>query len=99
MYRKIIGIFAEQLFCDRFIGLLGANSSQFTVFAAIHTKSKIFIGLELLISFRNTVTASMKNISAMNDGEDDDEPFRPFPIQRHFIVCKLKCSFIINRQQ
>ena len=70
-----------------------------TVFVAIYIKSKIFIGLELLISFRNTVTASMKNISAMNDGEDDDEPFRPFPIQRHFIVCKLKCSFIINRQQ
>jgi len=53
---------AEQLFCDRFIGILGANRSQFTAFAAIHTKSKIFIGLELLISFRNTVTASMKNI-------------------------------------
>jgi hypothetical protein len=52
---------------------LGANSSQFTVFAAIHTKSKIFIGLQLLVSFRNTVTVSMKNISAMNDGEDDDE--------------------------
>ena len=65
-----------------------------TVFVAIYIKSKIFIGLELLISFRNTVTASMKNISAMNDGEDDDEPF---PIQRH--VCKLKCSFIINMQQ
>ena len=47
-----------------------------TVFVAIYIKSKIFIGLELLISFRNTVTASMKNISAMNDGE----PFRPFPI-------------------
>ena len=88
---------AEQLFCDRFTGILGANSSQFTVFVANYIKSKIFIGLELLISYRNTVTASMKNISVMNDGEDDDEPFRPFPIERHFIVCKLKCSFIINR--
>ncbi len=75
------------------------NSTNSTVFVAMYIKSKLFIGLELLISVRNTVIASMKNISAMNDGEDDDEPFRPFPIQRHFIVCKLKCSFIINRQQ
>ena len=36
------------IYCDRFKSILGANSSQFTVFAAIHTKSKIFIGLELL---------------------------------------------------
>ena len=48
---------AEQLFCDRFGGILGANSSQFTDFVAIHTKSKILICLELLISFINTVTA------------------------------------------
>ena len=39
----------------------------------------------------------MKKISAMNDDEDDDESYQPFPIERHFIVCKLKCSFIINR--
>ena len=90
---------AEQLFGDRFRDVFGANSTNSTVFVAIYIKSKIFIGLELLISYRNTVTASMKNISVMNDGEDDDEPFRPFPIQCHFIVCKLKCSFIINRQQ
>ena len=31
------------VFCDRFGGILGANSSQFTVFAAIHTKSKMLI--------------------------------------------------------
>jgi len=39
------------------ISKMGANSSQFTVFAAIHTKSKILIGLELLISFINRATA------------------------------------------
>ena len=27
----------------------------------------------------------MKKISAMNDDEDDDESYQPFPIQRHFI--------------
>ena len=50
---------AEQLFSDRFRGFFGANStnSTSTVFVAIHTKSKILIGLELLISFINTVTA------------------------------------------
>ena len=40
---------AEQLFCDRYRGILGATSSQFADFVAIHTKSKILIGLELLI--------------------------------------------------
>ena len=48
---------AEQLFCDRFRVVFGANSTNSTVFVAIHTKSKILIGLELLISFINTVTA------------------------------------------
>ena len=27
----------------------------------------------------------MKKISAMNDDEDDNESYQPFPIQRHFI--------------
>ena len=27
----------------------------------------------------------MKKISAMNDEEDDDESYQPYPIQRHFI--------------
>ena len=37
----------------------------------------------------------------MNDDEDedDDESYQPFPIQRLFTVCKLKCSFIINISQ
>ena len=49
--------FAEQLFDDRFRGVFGANSTNSTVFVAIHTKSKILICLKLLISFINTATA------------------------------------------
>ena len=36
---------AEQLFCDRFRVVFGANSTNSTVFLAIHTKSKILICL------------------------------------------------------
>ena len=56
VYRKFWRQIAEQLYCDRFRGILRAQSSQFNVFAAIYTKFRILIGPELLINFRNTVT-------------------------------------------
>ena len=64
VYRKIIGIYRnfDGKLLNRCLATVsevffGANSTNSTVFVAIHTKSKILICLELLISSRNTVTA------------------------------------------